>query len=370
MKKRNFLAICAAAMLAGALSPSYAQETIRIGAVLPLTGPSATVGEDMRRGIELGIERINANGGVLGKPLAVIVEDSANNPTTALTAARKLATVDKVPVVLGEFSSSITLPVAQYLVKEGVTHVNIGSSSNKIRELGDSAFNLVGLEDAGNLFAAKDIYAQGYRNVAVITPNNAYGQGVGHGFKEEFEKLGGKVVGQVFYTGGQSSYRRELQQLARAKPDAYLYTSYGHESAVINREARELGLRSQPWYAYIMSMSVSDTPPEIAEGQIGMELGSSKGELGQAYEQAFKAKFNANFASVFNAYAYDGVVMVGEAMNKAGGSSSADVQKGLKLLGDAGFLGVTGPIHLNAQRQRIDPPYDTLKFESGKLSAR
>lgn len=370
MKKRNFLSICAATMLLGAIHPAFAQETIRIGVVLPLTGPSATVGEDIRRGIELGVERVNANGGVMGKPLAVIVEDSANNPTTALTAARKLATVDKVPVVLGEFSSSITLPMAQYLVKEGVTHVNIGSSSSKIRELGDSAFNLIGLEDAGNLFAAKDVYAQGYRNVAVITPNNAYGQGVGHGFKMEFEKLGGKVVGQIFYTGGQSSYRRELQQLSRAQPDAYIYSSYGHESAVINREARELGLRSQPWYAYIMSMCVSDTPADIAEGQIGMELGASKGELGQTYEQAFKAKFKENFATVFNAYAYDGVVLVAEAMNKAAGASSADVQKGLKLVGDDGFIGVTGPIRFDAQGQRMDPPYDALKFAGGKLVAR
>src|SRR6218665_1879239 len=116
MKKRNWLAACAAVALQGALcTPWPAQASIRIGAVLPLTGPSATIGEDIRRGIMLGVDEVNANGGVLGKKLALIVEDSANNPTTALTAARKLATVDKVPAVIGEYSSSITLPMAQYL---------------------------------------------------------------------------------------------------------------------------------------------------------------------------------------------------------------------------------------------------------------
>ncbi|RMX18807.1 ABC transporter substrate-binding protein [Vandammella animalimorsus] len=370
MKKRNFLSACASALLLAYWSPASAQDTIRIGAVLPLTGPSATIGEDMRRGIQIGIEQVNANGGVLGKKLAVIVEDSANNPTTALTAARKLATVDKVPVVLGEFSSSITLPMAQYLVKEGVAHVNIGSSSVKVRDLGETAFNLIGLENAGNAFAAQDVFSQGYRNVALITPNNAYGQGVGHGFKDEFEKLGGKVVAQILYTGGQSSYRRELQQLSRANPDVYVYSSYGHESAVINREAKELGLRDKTWYAYIMSMCVSDTPAEIAEGQIGMELGSVKGELGESYEKAFKASFKEGFASVFNGYAYDGIFMVATAINQAGGSSSIDVQKGLKKLSEQGFLGVTGPIRLDKQGQRIDPPYDKLKFVGGRLVAR
>lgn len=370
MKKRSFFSLCASTLLIGSLTPALAQSGIQIGAVLPLTGPSATVGEDIRRGIQLGVEHVNDKGGVLGQPLTVIIEDSGNNPTTALTAARKLTTVDKVPAVMGEYSSSITLPVAQYLVKEGVTHFNIGSSSVKIRELGASAFNIIGLEDAGNRYAAQDAYGLGWRNIAVIAPNNAYGQGVAHGLKAEFEKLGGKVVAQVLYTGGQSTYRRELQQLSRSQPDAYLYTAYGHESAIINREARELGLRDVPWYAYIMSMSVSDTPPAIAEGQVGMELGAEKGELGQAYATAFKAQHPEGFKSSFNGYGYDAVLMLAAAMERAQGSSSADIQKGLRLVGEAGFTGVTGPIVFNAEGQRIDPPYDRLKFEGGKLVPR
>ncbi|MBP6018931.1 MAG: ABC transporter substrate-binding protein [Burkholderiaceae bacterium] len=370
MKKRNFLSFCASALVAGYCSTAFAQETIQIGAVLPLTGPSATVGEDIRRGIQLGVDKVNENGGVLGKKLAVVVEDSANNPTTALTAARKLTSVDKVPAVMGEYSSSITLPMAQYLVKEGVTHFNIGSSSSKVRQLGESAFNIIGLEDAGNRYAAQDAYGMGWRNIAVIAPNNAYGQGVAHGFKDEFEKLGGKVVTEVLYTGGQSTYRRELQQLARSQPDAYLYTAYGHEASAINREAKELGLRSQPWYAYIMSMSVSDTPAEIAEGQIGMELGSVKGDVGKGYEQAFSKKHNEGFKTAFNGYGYDAVLMIAAAMNEAGGSTSADIQKGLKSVSEKGFTGVTGPIKFDAEGQRIDPPYDNLKYQGGKLVAR
>ncbi|CAM3937894.1 ABC transporter substrate-binding protein [Bordetella muralis] len=371
MKKRHFLTLCASTILmSGITSSAWAQNTISLGVVLPLTGPSATVGEDMRRGIELGVEHVNAKGGVLGKKLQVIIEDSGNNPTTALTAARKLITVDRVPAVLGEYSSSITLPMAQYLVKENVVHLNIGSSSNKVRDLGASAFNIVGLEAAGNLFAAKDVYAMGHRNVALIAPNNAYGQGVAHGFTEEFEKLGGKISAQVLYTGGQSTYRRELQQLARAKPDAYLYTAYGHESAVINREAKELGLRDVPWYAYIMSMSVSDTPAEIAEGQIGMELGSAKGDLGKAYENTFKTKFNEGFKTAFNGYGYDGVLMLAAAIEQGKGTTPAEIIAGLKKVSDAGFTGVTGEIKLDEEGQRVDPPYDRLKYEGGALVLR
>lgn len=370
MKKRSILSLCIGTAMQGMLWPAMAQDVIQLGAILPLTGPSATVGEDIRRGMMLSVDAVNAKGGVLGKKLAVVFEDSGNNPTTALTAARKLATVDKVPAVMGEYSSSITLPTAQYLVKEGVTHVNIGSSSFKIRSLGSTSFNLIGLEDAGNRYAAKDTYAMGWRKIAVIAPNNAYGQGVAEGFKHEFEKLGGKVVAQAMYVGGQSTYRRELQQLARSQPDAYLYTAYGQEASVINREAKELGLRDVPWYAYIMSMSVSDTPPAIAEGQIGMELGAVKGDTGKAYEAAFRNKYKEGFKSAFNGYGYDAVTLLAAAINQSKGSTPADIQNGLRAVSTAGFVGVTGPIAFDADRQRIDPPYDNLKYQGGTLVPR
>jgi len=369
---RRLRNVAAASLLAlGGATAAWAQDSINIGAVLSLTGANATVGEDVRRGIMLGVEHVNAKGGVLGKKINVIVEDSGGNPTTALNAARKLATVDKVPVVMGEYSSGITLPMAQYLVKEGVTHLNINSSSTKIRQLGATSFSLVGLENFSNKFAAADTYALGFRRVAMIAPNNAYGQGVFEGYKAEFEKLGGKVVTEVLYTAGQSTYRRELQQMARSNPDAYVYTAYGQESAVINREAEELGLRKVPWYAILMTMSLSDTPPAIANGQFGMELGSVQGAAGKAYADAFKAKYKEGFKTSYTGYGYDGVLISAAAIEKAKATTPAAIQAALKELGSgAGYIGATGTIRFDQDRQRIDPPYDKHKFEGGQLVPR
>jgi branched-chain amino acid transport system substrate-binding protein len=92
---------------------------VSVGAVLPLTGPSASIGEDQRRGIELAVAQVNQQGGVLGQKLEVEIEDSGGTANTALDATRKLVTVGKVPVVLGEFSSGVTIPVGQYLTQQG-----------------------------------------------------------------------------------------------------------------------------------------------------------------------------------------------------------------------------------------------------------
>jgi branched-chain amino acid transport system substrate-binding protein len=371
----NFAQYPIRALTAGAVfalslaAPAMAQETISIGAVLSLTGANATVGEDVRRAVALAAEHVNAKGGVLGKKFNVIVEDSGGNPTTALNAARKLANVDKVPVVLGEYSSGITLPMAQFLVKEGVTHMNIASTSVKIRDLGATSFNLIGLENLGNKFSAADTWALGYRKVAMLAPNNAYGQGVASGYKEEFEKLGGKIVTEVLYTAGQSTYRRELQQMSRAQPDAYVYTAYGQESAVINREAFELGLRKTPWYAILLSMSLSDTPPNIANGQLGMEVGNVYGEAGKAYAAAFAARYKEGMKSSYTGYAYDAVQMAAAAIARAKSAEPAAIQAALREIGKGGYVGVTGPIVFDGDRQRLDPPYARLKYE-GKVVPR
>lgn len=361
MRKLAIQALVAAGFAAAAFGAA-AQE-VAIGAVLPLTGASATIGEDQRRGIELAVERVNAAGGVLGRKLRVIIEDSGGRAPTALDGAKKLATVDKVPVVLGEYSSGITIPTAQYLIKEGVSHINIGSSSPKVRAIGDGSFSVIGLDDVSAKFAAQDVSEQKFRKAVFIAPNNAYGQGVAEEFKKNFEAMGGQVVASLLYTGGQSTYRRELQQLERAQPDVYVYSAYGQEASIFNREAFDLGLNKTPWYAIYQTMCTTDTPAQIANGQIGMEV-SALGPNGRGYEEAYRKKYGEKFKSAYSGYAYDGVVLAAAAINKAGSTDAAKVRAALR---DAGrkFDGVTGEITFDTDRQRAVQPYLRTRYTNG-----
>lgn len=258
------LGICVA-LGAWATFPAYAD--VSVGAVLPLTGASASIGEDQRRGIELAVAKINAQGGVLGQKLQVRIEDSGGTANTALDAARKLATVERVPLVLGEFSSSVTIPVGQFLVRQGDVHVNIGSSSQQVRKIGAGSFSTIGLDDQSARFAAQDVYDRKLRRVALIAPNNGYGQGIATEFKKRFEALGGTIVSTVLYTEGQSTYRRELEQASRAQPDGYVYSAYGQEAATLNRQAFEMRLNQRPWYGIYLTMCTSDTPARSRRGR-------------------------------------------------------------------------------------------------------
>ncbi|GAB7197988.1 ABC transporter substrate-binding protein [Dickeya oryzae] len=249
-----------------------AQADVNIGAILPLTGTSASIGEDQRRGIELAVEQVNAQGGVNGQPLHVIVEDSAESPVTGLNAVRKLTQVNHVPLVVGSFSSSVTIPIGQYLVKNNLLHINISGTSTDIRKIGATSWSVIGLDSLSASFSAQDVRQLGYSSVAFIAPDGAYGQGMAEQFTKAFEKVGGKVVAKVLYTSGQPSYRRELEQISRAHPQAYVYTSYGQDAIVLNREAWELGLNKTPWYGMYLTMAIEGSPAQYTNGQVGMEV--------------------------------------------------------------------------------------------------
>lgn len=351
-----------AAGLLAAAATAQAQD-ITIGAVLPLTGASASIGEDQRRGIELATERVNAAGGVLGRKLRVIIEDSGGRAPTALDGAKKLVTVDKVPVVLGEYSSGITIPTAQYVTKEGASHLNIGSSSPRVRDIGAGSFSIIGLDNVSAKFAATDVFEQKFRKAAFIAPNNAYGQGVAEEFKKNFEAMGGQVVTSILYTAGQSTYRRELQQIERSAPDVYVYSAYGQEAAIMNREAFDLGLNKTQWYAVYQTMCTTDTPAQIANGQIGMEV-SAIGPNGRSYEESYMKKYNEKLKSAYGSYAYDGVMLAAAAIRQAGGSDNAKVRAALAEVGRK-FEGVTGEISFDQDRQRAVQPYLRTRYQNG-----
>jgi branched-chain amino acid transport system substrate-binding protein len=338
---------------------------INIGAVLPLTGSSASIGEDQRRGIELAVAKINEDGGVLGKDLNVIVEDSANAANAAIDAAKKLVSVDEVAAVMGEYSSGVTVPLGQYLQQEGVVHLNVGSSSPEIADIGDKSFSVIGLDTIASKFAADELAERGLMKAAVMVPNNSYGEGVVEPFTEAFEAVGGTVTETVLYTEGQTSYRAELERITASKPDVVLYSAYGQDSSVINQQAFEGGMQEIPWFGIYLTMCTVDSAPETVENQIGMDV-NYVGPEGQDYQEAYEAEYGESFTSTFNGYTYDATMLLAKAIEEAGSTDGDKIAAALEKLG-SGYAGVTGDITFDDQNQRSEQPYLVLEYTDGKV---
>lgn len=339
---------------------------VTIGAVFPTTGDSATIGEDQARGATLAMEKVNSEDGVLGKQLAVAVEDSQSDTVGGVQAARKLVSVDNVPVVISEFISARTLAVGKYLQEAGVVHINPGSSSTDITEIGDFSFSSIGLDDIAGAFAAQNLYDAGYRKIAFLGPNNPYGAQFARVVKATFEKLGGEVTESILYAEGESTYKAELGRLKDSDPELYVYASYVPDAVTINEEAFELGLDPKTFYGIYLSICVEDVDPAATEGQQGQDL-TFTGPAGREFARAYEAKYGEEPRTPYSAYVYDAVLMATAAMNESGKADPAAVRDALAQVGK-GFPGSTGSITLDADGQREGQEYALLEVDGeGKL---
>lgn len=138
MQRYRFLAQAAvAAVTTWAMVGAVAAQTIKIGVIQPLTGAFAAAGTDVTNGAKIAVDEINSKGGVLGKKLELIIEDSKSNPTEASSVAEKLMVRDKVPVLMGASGSNATLAVMPKLMEYKVPMLVETSSAGKITTLGN-----------------------------------------------------------------------------------------------------------------------------------------------------------------------------------------------------------------------------------------
>jgi branched-chain amino acid transport system substrate-binding protein len=227
-----------------AAAPAGAQpKAYRFGAVLPLTGNSATAGEWMRKGTELAVAEINANGGINGVPLEVVFEDSQSVPRGAVSAFTKVVTVDRVPFSHTALTGTTLamLPIAE---KHKVVLMNGGGISPRLGGASPMLFNQIPLGDFQ--FAVLARYAREdlkLERVAMIYRNDDYGNGMLDWAKKDLPKIKLTLVAAESFEPGSQDFRSQLAKIKAAAPTGIFLPAFGLEQANILKQAGELGLK-------------------------------------------------------------------------------------------------------------------------------
>jgi branched-chain amino acid transport system substrate-binding protein len=333
----------------------------KIGAVFPTTGDSASIGEDQIRGAELATAKVNSEDGVLGKKLEVSIEDTQSDTVAAGQAARKLVSVDKVPLVVGEYISARTIAAGKYLNKTGVVQINPGSSSTDITGIGPYSFSSIALDNIAGEFTAKTLYDAGYRRIAFLGPNNPYGAEFARVIKESFTGLGGEITESILYTEGESTYRAELERMQGSDPELYVYASYVPDTKTINEEAFELGIEPSQMFGIYLSIDIEDVDPAATAGQQGMDL-TYGGQEGKEFAKAYEDKYGQPPRTPYSAYVYDAVLMAAKAINRARSDDPDAIRDALEQVGQD-FPGATGSITLDKDGQRVEQEYGLFEVD-------
>ena len=319
--------ILALALLACGEGAGEPGEPFRIGVMESLTGAGETYGTVASQAKQMALDEINAAGGVNGRPLAFIVEDSKCNAQDAIAAYKKLTEVDGVKIILGTSCSGAMLGAAPLAEADGVILFSGLASTPDIANAGDYIFRTqisdiqVGI-DTGNV-----LWADGVRGLATITETTDYAEGVRRTTVAQFEERGGRVVAEERYTSDITDFRSQLNKLLSASPDA-LHVAPQSEFAAgtIIKQARELGYEG-PIYAE--QVSVGTTALEIA-GDAATGMKAITADLDPDNEKAqevladFRERYNYVTLPWHLGSAYDDVYIAAECLSRTGDDQDAD----------------------------------------------
>jgi branched-chain amino acid transport system substrate-binding protein len=346
--------------------PTTKQQTIKIGAVLPLTGDAAKYGQAAKKGIELALRDINDRGGINGVKVSVVYEDSQGTPKGAVSALQKLITTDKVPAVIGDLLSSNTLAMAPIANRSKVVVLSPTSSAPKITEAGDYIFRNCASDTFEGTVMAEFVYDKlKITRVAIIYINNDYGVGIRDVFKKTFSAKGGTIVAEEAFPQGATDFRNQIAKVKATKPQAVYIVGY-RELGQLLKQAAELGIKSQ----FLSTVMFED--PEIlkvagkaAEGVIYSARAydpDGKDEHIQKFVKAFRAKYG-EIPDIFAALSYDAMKILGLAMER-GGFTGDGIKKALYAIKH--YPGVAGEVTFDHNGDVIQPA--TLKMvKDGKF---
>lgn len=370
----------------GAASAAMAQnDQVSLGVVVPLTGTNAVQGQDIERGIELAAKRINAGyavpmkgdktqhigPGLLGKRVNLIVQDNESRPASAMDAVHKLVDVNKVPMVLGIYSSGIAVPTGQFTDQNHVIEIASASTSPQLRSIGPYFFDMMGLDNLMGKALADFAYTDTGRakRFASIVPNNPFGVGMEIEACKELVRLGGECVTKVRYEQGKSDYRPELNRLTSQHPDAVFFTAYGTDSRLILEQAYQLGISfPKGWYADYPTMWSNEvkSEPQVAQGIKGLRVGPSGDFYQKEYAAAYKQAYDEEPTTAFGAFGYDAMMVAALAIDKAGTTDPDAVRKALVEV-SRDYRGVTGDKAFDAEGMQVTEDYQHVIYQDGSL---
>jgi len=328
---------------------------IKIGAILPLTGDLATYGENAKEGINLLVDEINAGGGLNGKKIVIVFEDSKALPNQAVSAMNKLINIDKVIAIIGEVASSPLLSIAPIANKNKILVISPAASSPDITNAGPFIYRVWPSDVFEVDRMASYVKNQGVKSISLFYVNNDYGRALA----KEFKRLVGgtkiKVVEEDNFEQNTTDVRTQLSRIKQINPEVVYLISYPKDSVLILRQWRELGLKNR-----IFSTSSFEDPlilKEVGDASEGVVFTSPiPPEETDTTVSAFKKNYEKRYGhtpGLVADYGYDALKVILESIRISGISNKNGVYEGIQKVNN--ISGATGLINFDENGDVVKP---------------
>jgi ABC-type branched-subunit amino acid transport system substrate-binding protein len=391
ISRRSFLEVGAASLAVSAF-PALARAqggVIRLGTLTPLTGAGGNYGPSMLKAMQWVAGEVNAAGGVLGRKVELVSEDDQTNPEAGVRAARKLIDVDKVAAVMGTWASAVTTAVAP-LCWESKTFLTTVSGSDTITLLPHQGY-LVRTQPNTQLQGkkfAEFMVSVGARRVAIIAVQAPFAQPTQKVVGEELRRRGSELVAAVVYDKDKTTFRSEIDQILKAKPDMVYLNGYTPDVTIVMKDLYKAGYASMKIaQAYAVNQKLLNAlPAEVTDGTYTIAPSPSIDSV--AYKRLAKA-LGADDLDPYSCQTHDHISLVTLAIAHAKGEATGTAVRdnvrqisqgagarvdsavdGLRLLAqgkEVNYEGASGPCEFNEVGDILDTKFRYEQAEKGKF---
>ena len=341
---------------------------VRIGHAAPLTGPQAHLGKDNENGVRLAIDELNARGFEIGGQKVTFElhsEDDQADPRIATTVAKKFVD-DGVNVVIGHLNSGTTIPASRIYNDAGIVEVSPSATNPKYTQQGYAGAFRVMANDVqqGMALGEYAVRDMGLKKIAIIDDRTAYGQGLADEFDKAVKANGGTVIVREFTNDKASDFTAILTKIKGLNPDLVFFGGMDGQGAPMARQMKTLGLKAKFLGGDgIHTAEFIKLAGAAADGVTASLPGVPLESMphGSEFKQKFEAKYGV--IQLYAPYCYDAMMVVAEAMKRAG---SIDPAKYRAEMAKTDHDGVTARVAFDAKGDLKGGAIPVYRVEGGE----
>ena len=383
LKKISGIALLVGAALMA--QSAFAQQTLKIGALNPYSGPMALYGTELTRGYELAVDKINASGGLLGRKIELVRGD-VTNPQQGIATVEQLVSKDKVDMFVGTYVSGISLTASDAASRYSKLYWETNAVAQALTERGLPNFIRSGPD--GSAFAntssaaVRELIASTLKKdvrdlkIWIECEDSIYGSSIAQGQKRILETFGAKIVGMGAHSARTIDLNDTVLRMKQAAPDVLIQTGYVPDGNLLLRTMREQGVKP----AAVLFVGTGDTPETLqALGAAYMQgilvVGYPRNDItetfgpgNKAYLAAYRDKYKADPVAPQGMAAYSGFMIMAEAVKAAGSVEPDKVQAAVGKLDKAENTYPSGfGARFDKSFQNVRAQFTVSQWQDGKM---
>ena len=376
MKALRFMAVVMF-MMAVVVSPVLAKETIKVGALLAVTGPASFLGAPEAKTLEMMVADINKKGGIKGKKVELIIKDTGASPEKALSFAKQLIEEDKVLAIIGPSTSGETMKIKSVAEEAKTILLSCAAAEVIVNPVAKYVFKTPQMDKHAVIKIFEQMKAMNLSKAGVLSSNTGFGKAG----KEQIEKLapeyGIQIVANEVYDKAATDLTAEVTKVKASGAEAIINWSIEPAQSIVIKNARQIGFKGQIFQSHgFGNIKYVEAAGEAAEGVIfpagrllvadALPNNHPQKAVLMKYKKDYEAMFKED-SSTFGGHAYDAMLILTKAIEKAGSTDKEALRNAIEGL--KGVVGTAGIFNFSAQDHNgLDiNSFEMLTVKKGKF---